>query len=88
MVTQTKFHRGFLDFTVVCLVVLATATEGLSAEPPQTASKPKEGTTKPAQGPAAYAADMNRKFTDPKVSIGASNAATHRRFKTSQGMGE
>jgi ubiquinone/menaquinone biosynthesis C-methylase UbiE len=69
MMTQTKFCRGLVALTIGCLMILATTTERLLAGPPQTTAKPKEGTAKAAQGPAAYPADMNKKFTDPNVDI-------------------
>ena len=67
--TRSKFRRGLVALTIGCLIVLTTATEGLPAGPPQTTAKPKEGTNKAAQGPAPYAADMNKKFTAPNVDI-------------------
>ena len=67
--TRSKFHRGLVVLSIGCLMVLTTATEGLPAGPPQMTAKPKEGTTKDAHGPAPYAADMNKKFTDPNVDI-------------------
>jgi ubiquinone/menaquinone biosynthesis C-methylase UbiE len=54
--TQRKPHRGSLVIIAACLAVLLTAMAEAEDAPRN-------------QGPAPYAADMNKKFTDPAVDI-------------------
>jgi len=67
--TPSVFRLGFVVLNIECLMVLTTATEGLPAGPPQTTAKATKETTNGTQGPAAYPADMNKKFTDPGMDI-------------------
>jgi ubiquinone/menaquinone biosynthesis C-methylase UbiE len=69
MMTRTKFARGLVALALGCLIILTTATDGFPAEPLPPITKPKDATSHVGHGPAPYAADMNKKFTDPNVDI-------------------